>query len=123
MHYEEEIDKESRHKLAPIALGPYLVKLVDDKANTAVIVYDENTVENVSRSRIMLAPKRRSSAELQSIIQPTVANKIISSYPATETVNLNHVLSKYDVSANEKTVDDRSAHYDQSMDEISIETE
>ena len=47
MRSEKKIDKESRHKLAPIALEPYLVKQVEDKAKTAVIVYNDNTVENM----------------------------------------------------------------------------
>ena len=53
---EKKSEKDSRHKLAPLALGPYLVKQVDEKAKTAVIVYDDDTVENVSRSRIVRAP-------------------------------------------------------------------
>ena len=91
MRSEKKRYKESRQKLAPISLGPYLVKQVDDKAKAAVIIYDDNTVENVSRSRIVLAPKQLLSAELQSIVQPTVFNQTIANYPATEAVNLNHV--------------------------------
>ena len=107
---ENKSDKKSRQKLAPIALGPYLVKHVDDKLRTAVIVYDDNTVEKVSRSRILLAPKRLRSAELQSIVEPRVVNLPIENYPATEEVNLNQVLSKEEVNANETTIDETSPH-------------
>ena len=99
---EKKSDKDSRHKLAPIALAPYLVKQVHEKAKTAVIVYDDDTVENVSRSRIVHAPKQLSSAEVQSIVQHTVVSKTIANYPATEAVNLQHVLSKGDANANKK---------------------
>ena len=74
---ENKSDKESRHKLAPISLGPFLVKQVYDKAKTGFILYDDNTVENVSRSRILLAQKQLSSAELQSIFRPTVFDQTI----------------------------------------------
>ena len=83
-------------------------------------MYDDNTVENVSRSRIVLARKRLISAELQSIVQSTVINRKIANYPAAEAVNLNHVLSKDEVKSNETSVDETSAHDDQSMDEISV---
>ena len=104
---EKKSEKESRQKLAPIALGPYLAKQVDDKAKTAVIVYDDNTVENLPRSRIVLAPKQLSSAELQSIVQPTIFNRTIANYPATEDENRKHVLSKDDVSANEEIIGEK----------------
>ena len=91
---ENKSDKDSRHKLAPIALGPYLVKQVDEKAYTAVIVYDDDTVENVSRSRIVRAPKQPSSDEVQTIVQSTIVSQTIANYRATEAVNLQHVLSK-----------------------------
>ena len=126
MRSEKIIDKESRHKLAPIALGPYLLKHVDDNAKNTVIVYDDKTVENVSRFRILLATKRLSSAELQSVVQPTVVNRTIENYTAAEAVNLNHVLSKDDVNAKKRTVNETSAHSahdDQRMDEKSIETD
>ena len=77
----------------------------------------------MSLSPIVLAPKWLSSAELQSIVQPTVVNRKIANYPAAEAVNLNKVLSKNDVNAKETTVEETSAHDDQSMDEISVETD
>ena len=73
----------------------------------------------------MLAPKRLSSAELQSIVQPIVVNRTIENYPAAEAVNLNQVPSKDDVNSKETTVGEpsaHSAHDGQSMDEISVET-
>ena len=121
--YEKKSDKESRNKLAPIALEPYLVKYVDDEEKTAFIVNDDKTVENVSLSRIMLSPKRLCSAELQSIFQPTVFNLTIANYSAAEAVNLNHILPKDYVNANETTIDETSAHEDQSMDEIRVKTD
>ena len=128
MRSEKKSDKDSRHKLAPIALGPYLVKQVDEKAKTAVIVYDDDTVENVSRSRIVRAPKQLSSAEMKSIVQPTVVSQTIANFPATEAVNLQHVLSKDDENANENKiseeevrVDTRNTQVDQDLDEDLVE--
>ena len=92
MRFENKIDKDSRHKLAPIALGPYLVKQVGAKEMTDVIVYVDYTVENVSRPRIVRAPKQLSSTVLQSIVRPKVINQTIPNYPATEAVNIRHVL-------------------------------
>ena len=55
---EKKDDKDSRHKLVPIAGRPYLVRKPDDKAKTFVIEYADKTVENVSRSRVVRAPRR-----------------------------------------------------------------
>ena len=125
---DKKSDKDSRQKLAPIALGPYLVKEVDEKAKTAVIVYDDDTVENVSRSRIVRAPKQLSSAEMQSIVRPTVVSQTIANFPATEAVNLQYVLSKDDQNANEKQiseqetrVDTRNTQVDEDLDKDLVE--
>ena len=109
MPSENKSDKDSLHKLAPISLGTYLVKQVEDKAKTAVIVYDNDTVENVSRSRIVCALNQLSSAELKSIVQPTILNQTIANYPATKAVKLKHVLSKDDNNANQETISERGA--------------
>ena len=120
---EKKRNKDSRHKLAPIALGPYLLKQVDDKAKTAVILYDYDTVENVSRSHIVRAPKQLISDEIQSIVKQTIVNQTIANYPAIEDENLKHVLSKDDDNANQETNRENdarahtlSAHGDRSMD-------
>ena len=87
---EKKDDKDSRHKLAQIAEGPYLVKQTDDKSKTVVIEYDDKTVENVSRSRVVRAPKRQTPAEIQNVVQPTVTNATFVDYPNTEYVNQSH---------------------------------
>ena len=127
---EKKSDKDSRHKLAPIELGAYLVKQVDEKAKTAVIVYDDDTVENVSRSRIVHAPKQLRSAEVLSIVQPTVVSQTLANYPANEAVNLQHVLSKDDENANQKKIREKyervntqSAQVDQGLDEVRVEND
>ena len=78
----------------------------------------------------MRAPKQLISAELQSIVQPTVVNHMIENYPATEAVNLKHVLSKDDDHANQEIIGEKdsrahnqSAQNDQSMDEVSVESD
>ena len=68
----------------------YLVKQTDDKSKTVVIEYDDKTVENVSRSRVVRAPKRLTPAEIQNVVQPTVTNATFVDYPNTESVNQSH---------------------------------
>lgn len=42
--------------LAPITKGPYLVKQIDTEPKTLVIARKDKEVENISRSRVVLAP-------------------------------------------------------------------
>jgi len=91
---EKTGDKESRHKLAPIALGPYLVKAVDAKAKTVLIEYDDRTVENVSRTRVVRAPKRPTPDELQAVLKPRTIDQTIADFPLGEDINNLHVQKK-----------------------------
>ena len=91
LRVERKDDKETRHKLAPIADGPYLVKDVNQDAKTVVIVYDDQTVENVSRSRVVLAPRRLTPTEQVDETRPMTINEIISDYPTSEVVNNRHI--------------------------------
>ena len=79
---EKKDNKDSRHKLAPLAEGPYLVKEVDVDSKTVVIEYGDHTVERVSRSRVVLAPKRLTPAQLQNVIRPSVMKETLLDYPA-----------------------------------------
>ena len=91
LRVERKDDKETRHKLAPIADGPYLVKDVNQDGKTVVIVYDDQTVENVSRSRVVLAPRRLTPTEQVDETRPMTINEIISDYPTSEVVNNRHI--------------------------------
>ena len=51
LRVERRDDKETRHKLAPIAEGPFRVKEVDTASKTVVIEREDRSTENVSRSR------------------------------------------------------------------------
>ena len=77
----------------------------------------------------MRAPKQLRSAEIKSIVQPTVVSQTIANYPATESVNLQHVLSKDDENANQKKISEeevrvntRNAQVDQDLDEGLVES-
>ena len=61
LRVERKDDTETRHKLAPIAEGPFPVKKVDQENKTVFLERPDKTVENVSRSRVVLAPKGPSS--------------------------------------------------------------
>lgn len=56
-----------RNKLAPIAEAPYKVTKVDDK--TFVIKTTEWSVQNVSRLRVVLAPKSQME-KVSKLLQP-----------------------------------------------------
>ena len=58
----------------PIAEGPYIVKQTDEKSKSVVIEYAEKTVENVSRSRVVIASRRQTTAELQDVFQKTITD-------------------------------------------------
>ena len=91
LRVERRDEAETRHKLAPIAKGPYRVKAVDNRSKTVVIEYDDHSVENVSRSRVVLAPKRITPQELQESTRPSLITETIPDYPASEETNRQHV--------------------------------
>ena len=93
LRVERKNDKDTRHKLAPIAEGPYKVKSVNNDAKTVVIEYNDRTVENVSRSRVVLAPEPQSMQELQEKTSPMTIHDIVTGLPAPEEDNLKHLLA------------------------------
>ena len=64
----EKNPKNHRHKLAPIAKGPYLVTKTDK--NTVVIERSNRSVEKVSRSRVVFAPKQKMKEEVHKALTP-----------------------------------------------------
>ena len=60
--------KDHRHNIAPIAEGPFLVTKKDK--NTVVIERSDRSVEKVSRSRVVLAPKPKTKEEVKEILRP-----------------------------------------------------
>ena len=70
LRVERKDDTETRHKLAPIAAGPFPVKKVDKDKKTVLLERPDKTVENVSRSRVVLAPKGLSSEQLLESTRP-----------------------------------------------------
>ena len=76
----------------------------------------------------MRAQKQLISAEVQSIVQPTVFSQTIANYLATEAVNLQHVPLKDDEKANQKKisgkdarVNTQSAQVFQGLDEVHVD--
>ena len=68
LRVERKNAKDHRHKLAPVAEGPYRVS--KSEGNTVVIELDDRSVERVSRSRVVLAPKPQTSQEAQDLLRP-----------------------------------------------------
>lgn len=62
LRVERKNPKEHRHKLAPIAEGRYKVTNVDDK--TVAIEKTDRSVENVSRSRVLIVTKPQTENEV-----------------------------------------------------------
>ena len=60
--------KDHRHKLASVAEGPLQVTKVDD--NKVVMKNTDQSVEIVSRSRVVLAPRLQTEKEEYKIHQP-----------------------------------------------------
>ena len=88
---ERREEKESRHKLAAIAEGPFKVKDVNKPAKTVVIEYPDRSVENVSRSRVVLAPRGNLPKEVQQAVQPLTIQDTILDYPVKEDINASHI--------------------------------
>ena len=80
LRIERRDDKLTRHKLAPVAEGPYQV--IQSTGNTVVIERPDSSVERVSRDRVVLAPQPRTQAEIQDVIRPMTDEELIPTrYP------------------------------------------
>ena len=88
LRVERKVYTETRHKLAPIAEGPFPVKKVDKENKTVLLERPDKTVEKVSRSRVVLDPKGPSSEELLEATRPMTINEVIADFPAPEQDNL-----------------------------------
>ena len=82
---------ETRHKFAPIADGPFLVKKVDKEAKSVLLERPDKTVEKLSRSRVLLAPKGPSSKQLLETTRAMNINEVIVDFHAAERDNLRHI--------------------------------
>ena len=87
-------EAETWHKIAPISKGPYLVTSVDKQSKTVVIEYDDRAVEKVSRSRLVLAPRRMTPEKIQEVMPPALISETILDYSDPEKINQRHVGSK-----------------------------
>lgn len=67
---EKRDDKETRHKLFPIAKGSFKLKSVENDLNAVLIIRPDNAVENVSRCSFSLAPDGRSDDDLHQVTLP-----------------------------------------------------
>lgn len=65
---KRKIPKYHRRNFAPVAEGPFKVTNVND--NTIFIEKTDQTVENVSRSRLVLEIKLEMEKEVQKLLQP-----------------------------------------------------
>ena len=84
-------DRETRHELAPISEGPFPVKKVYKENKTVLLERPDKTVENLSRSRVILAPKRASTKELLESRRPIIIKEVFADFHAPEQVNLRHI--------------------------------
>ena len=91
LRVERKDDTETRHKLAPIAEGPFPVKKFYKDNKTVLLERPDKTVENVSRSRVVLAPKGLSSEQLLEATRPMTIHEVIADFPAPEQDNLRHI--------------------------------
>ena len=73
-----------------------------------VLEYGEHTVERVSRSRVVLAPKRPTPAELQNVIRPSEMTETLLDYPAPQAVNISHLVKNQAETSTTKAVDKHS---------------
>ena len=87
LRVERRDETMTRHKLAPLAEGPF--KVVDVTGKTVVIERPDFSVERVSRDRVVLAPRPRTLPEIQNVIRPMTDEELIpEEYPVSEPVNL-----------------------------------
>lgn len=90
LRVERKDPNEHRHKLPPIAKGPWKVIKVDDKT----VVIEKTDRLKVSHLRILLAPEPKSKKEMESIFKPTKVKHKDTSYPTKKEVNMNDVANK-----------------------------
>lgn len=105
LRVERKDEKETRHKLAPIAEGPFPVLRVDGAAKTVIIKRPDESLENVSRSRVTIAPKPENDDHHNKEEPPVLIDSIIHDYPAAETTNLQHVADIPTTPADEKNLE------------------
>ena len=90
LRVEQKNQKDYRHKLAPIAEGPFLVIKTDK--NTVVIERSHRSVEKVSRSRVVLATKPKTKEEVDQNLR--LEQLPIDGKLRTEVTNLEEVSHK-----------------------------
>lgn len=73
---EGKEDKETQHKLASIAEGPFRLKDVHKAINTDVIEKDYLSIDIVSSPFVTLAPTLKSSSELLEDSRPQSDEKL-----------------------------------------------
>ena len=95
LRVERKNPKDHRHKLAPVAEGPFQVTKVD--GNTVNIEKAVRSVETVSRSRVVLAPKPASEDEVEKFLKPIDLPEEI----ASEKSNMNDIVASNDKEDNE----------------------
>ena len=84
LRVERKNPKDHRHKLAPVVEGPF--RVTKATGNTATIERKDRSVEKVSRSRVVLAPRPPTNQEVQDILRPTKLSD--SEGPTNEEGNL-----------------------------------
>ena len=97
LHTKTKDVQHSRHKHASIAEDPCLVEQTNEKSKTVVIDYVDKTIENVSISRVLRAPRRRNPAELQNFVQPTITEATFVDYPLNKFSNIFHAPTAEDI--------------------------
>ena len=103
-------EREHRHKLAAVAEGPY--RVIEAKDTTVVIEKDDRSVERVSRSRVVLAPKPRTLDEVQRSVRPMTDEELIpEEYPVQEGINARDVTRR--VNSREKEIIELDASEDE----------
>ena len=75
LRIEKKNDRDTRHKQAPIASGPYPVKAIDSK--TVVIERSDGTTERVSLNRVVRAPKSSTMDEITDVLQPSTDSQLV----------------------------------------------
>lgn len=88
----------TRHKLTPVADGPYVVKKTvkntDDK--TVVIENTDRSVENVWPSSVVLTPKTNSKEERAEIHKSMKVKNEHTKYPTKEDINSKFIVDRDD---------------------------
>ncbi len=97
LRVERRDESLSRHKLAAVAEGPFVVDSV--KGNTVVILRSDGSVERVSRDRVTLAPTQISASAAREIVRPLTDEELDpGAFPVDEDINLNDIITKPDPS-------------------------